>query len=216
MERISLSPFEETTLALAGVFQGIRQVIRISETAYDDQVVIKPLISSLLKLDADTVIDIYGDLENLRPGLTTLQEQLTYGANGRIPQLGRYVASVLNLERQLVKHSDVMTIIAARITHIKRLAEHADLTDDVIIKAIADLYTDTISKLPLRIQVVGKTDILKQAVVQEKIRTALFCAIRSAVLWRQLGGKRRQLLLNRKYILSTTEDILTKLNTVNE
>ena len=212
MESLELTPYEETTLALAGVFQGVRQVIRISETAYEDQIVIKPLISSLLKLDAASVLDVYGDIDNLRPGLTTLQEQLTYGAGGRIPQLGRYVASVLNLERQLVKHNDILTIIAARITHIKRLAQHADLTDDVIIKAIADLYTDTISKLPLRIQVVGKPDILKQAVVQEKIRTALFCAIRSAVLWRQLGGKRRQLLLNRKYILTTTESILTKLD----
>lgn len=212
---MNLSSYEETTLALAGVFQSVQQVIRISETGYEDQRVIKPLVSSLLKLDADSVLDIYGDIENLRPGLKTLHEQLSYGANGRIPQLGRYIASILNLERQLVKKDDVMTVISARITHIKRLTQHADLTDDIVIKAIADLYTDTISKLPLRIQVVGKPEILKQAVVQDKIRTALFCAIRCAVLWRQLGGKRRQLLLNRKYILTTTKDILTKLDQIH-
>ena len=209
---MSLSPFEEITIALAGVFQGVRQVIRISETAYEDPVVLEPLIASLLKLDAESVEDIYGDLHHLRPGLITIREQLSYGANGKIPQLGRYVASVLNLERQLTKQSDMLTIIAARITHIKRLAHDTALTDDAIIKAIADLYTDTISKLSLRIQVVGKPDILKQAVVQEKIRTALFCALRSAVLWRQLGGKRRQLLFYRKHLLATTEELIQRID----
>ncbi len=209
MERIDLAPLEEITLALAGVFQGVRQVIRISETGYEDQSVLKPLIGSLLKLDAESVTDIYGDISHLKPGLQTIREQLSYGADGKIPQLGRYVASVLNLERQLSKQSDMLTIIAARITHIKRLTQHADLTDDIILKSIADLYTDTISKLSLRIQVVGKPEILKQAVVQEKIRSALFCAIRSAVLWRQLGGKRRQLLFQRKQIVENADKLLT-------
>ena len=106
----------------------------------------------------------------------------------------------------------MLTIIAARITHIKRLTQHADLTDDIILKSIADLYTDTISKLSLRIQVVGKPEILKQAVVQEKIRSALFCALRSAVLWRQLGGKRRQLLFHRKLILENADRLIARID----
>lgn len=207
-----MSSVESITIALAGVFQGVRQVIQLSDTGYENTQHLKPLIASLMKLDADSITDIYGDLSELKPGLRTIMDQLQYGADGKIPQLGRYVASVLNLERQLSKQDSMQTVIAARITHIKRLTSHADLLDDMIIKAIADLYTDTISNLPLRIQVIGKPEILKQDVVQDKIRTALFCALRSAVLWRQLGGKRRQLLFNRKLVISTAEDLLKQLH----
>jgi high frequency lysogenization protein len=207
-----MASIESITLALAGVFQGANQVIKISETGYDDPVHMRPLVTSLLKLEADTVVDVYGDIAALKPGLEIIQGQLQYGADGKIPQLGRYVASILNLERQLIKQDSMLTVISARITHIKRLTDTADLLDEVIIKAIADLYTDTISNLPLRIQVVGKPQILKQEQIQDKIRCALFCALRSAVLWRQLGGKRRQLLFNRKQLIYSAEELLGQIH----
>jgi len=56
--------------------------------------------------------------------------------------------------------------------------------------------------------VVGDQAILKQPEIQDKVRCSLFCGLRSAVLWRQMGGKRRQLLLNRKLLIHTAEDIL--------
>jgi len=208
--------YEAITLALAGVFQAAQQVIQITDKGYEDSESLKPLIASLLKLDADNCIDVYGSVSNLKPGLTVLQEQLQFGASGKTPQLGRYVASVLNLERHLARNPSVQTVIAARITNIKRLSQHTDILDESIIKAVADLYTDTISTLPLRIQVIGDPQRLKQQAIQDKIRCALFCSLRSAVLWRQMGGKRRQLVLNRKRLIYTADQLLNQTSTKSD
>ncbi|SUC47473.1 High frequency lysogenization protein HflD [Providencia stuartii] len=48
---------------------------------------------------------------------------------------------------------------------------------------------DVISPLGPRIQVTGSPDILKNSLVQAKVRTLLLSGIRSAVLWQQVGGK---------------------------
>lgn len=205
--------YHHITLALAGVFQGIQQVIRIVDTGYDNQHEFEPLLHSLLKLEADEVIDVYGSVSNVEKGLKLIRDQLQHGATGKSPVLGKYVASVLNLERQLSKQHSMLDIIAARITNIKRLTDHTDIMDESILKAIADLYTDTISNLNLRIQVVDSPERLKQPLIQNKIRSALFCSIRSAVLWRQLGGKRRQLILQRRQIVNTADEILQSMNT---
>ena len=205
--------YHNITLALAGVFQGIQQVIDIVDSGYENHQDFEPLLHSLLKLDADDVIDVYGSISNVERGLTLIRDQLQYGASGKSPILGRYVASVLNLERQLSRQTTMLEVIAARITNIKRLTEHTDITEETILKAIADLYTDTISNLNLRIQVVGNPERLKQPLIQNKIRSALFCSIRSAVLWRQLGGKRRYLILQRQKIVYTAYEILQSINT---
>ncbi|MBT8449920.1 MAG: high frequency lysogenization protein HflD, partial [Gammaproteobacteria bacterium] len=205
--------YHHITLSLAGVFQGIHQVIRIVDSGYENESELEPLLHSLLKLEADDVIDIYGSVSHVERGLTLIRDQLQHGASGKSPVLGRYVATVLNLERQLSKQSGMLDVIAARITNIKRLTEHTNVLDETILKAIADLYTDTISNLNLRIQVVGNPERLKQPLIQNKIRSALFCSIRSAVLWRQLGGKRRQLIFQRKHLVSTANEILESINT---
>ena len=80
--------------------------------------------------------------------------------------------------------------------------------DDTIVHGIAELYNDTISTLPIRIQVIGDQKILEQPAVQDQVRCCLFCGLRSAVLWRQMGGKRRQLVLNRKQLIQSAENIL--------
>ena len=47
----------------------------------------------------------------------------------------------------------------------------------------------------------GSAVYLQQSAVAARIRCMLFSAIRNAFLWRQLGGKRRHLLLQRKAFL---------------
>ena len=205
--------YHNITMALAGVFQGVQQVISIVDSGYENREDFEPLLHSLLKLEADDVIDVYGSVSGVETGLKLISEQLKYGATGKNPALGRYVASVLNLERQLNRQASMLDVIAARITNIKRLTDHTEITDDSILKAIADLYTDTISNLNLRIQVIGNPERLKQPLIQNKIRSALFCSIRSAVLWRQMGGKRRQLIFQRRHIVNTANEILDSVNT---
>ncbi len=196
------------TLALAGIFQSAQQVINLASNGQSDERIIEPLIASILKLDAENCEDVYGHISNLRPGLRLIDTQLRTGASGKSANLGRYVASLMNLERQLSRSPEMQSVIATRIIQVKRLTEDKELTDPAIIHSIAELYKDTISTLPLRIQVTGEQDILQQPDIQDKVRSCLFCGLRSAVLWRQMGGKRRQLILNRKQLINTAEDLL--------
>ena len=58
----------------------------------------------------------------------------------------------------------------------------------------------------------GDPQLLKQVDNQHKVRALLLAGVRSAVLWRQLGGKRRQILLNRQRILVCAEQALAQIN----
>ena len=200
--------YRDITLSLAGIFQAAQQVVILATKGQYDQRVMGPLLDSLFKLDADSCKDVYGNVNNLRPGLQLIDSQLRTGASGKSVNLGRYVASLLNLERQLHGSAEMLSVIATRIVQIKRLNEHSSPLDETTVHAIAELYKDTLSTLPTRIQVMGDQNILKQPDIQDKVRCCLFCGLRSAVLWRQMGGKRRQLILNRKRLIYTAEELL--------
>jgi high frequency lysogenization protein len=57
-----------------------------------------------------------------------------------------------------------------------------------VIAELARLYADTISNLRPRVMVQGNPHYLGQAGVVAEIRALLLAALRSAVLWRQMGG----------------------------
>jgi len=205
-----MSNYRDITLSLAGVFQAAQQVVNLASKGSADERNIEPLIASVLKLDADSCQDVYGNINNLKPGLRLIDAQLRVGASGKSTSLGRYVASLLNIERHLNRSVEMQSILATRIVQIKRLTEHASLLDANIIHSIAELYKDTISTLPIRVQVIGDQKILQQPEIQDQVRCSLFCGLRSAVLWRQVGGKRRQLLFQRKQLISTAENIMLR------
>jgi high frequency lysogenization protein len=70
-----------------------------------------------------------------------------------------------------------------------------------VIAACGALYQDTISTFRLRIQVQGDMRFLQQAGNAARIRALLLTGIRSARLWRQLGGHRWQLVFSRSKLL---------------
>jgi len=152
---MNMANFNDITLALAGIFQSAQQVINLATNGQADDRLIEPLVSSVLKLDSTSCTDVYGSISNLRPGLKLIDTQLRAGASGKSANLGRYVATLLNLERHLSRSAEMKSVIATRIVQVKRQAEHTTLMDETIIHSIAELYKDTISTLPIRIQVVG-------------------------------------------------------------
>ena len=51
-----------------------------------------------------------------------------------------------------------------------------------------------------KIHILGSPDYLRQELVQNKIRAVLLAGIRSAVLWKQMGGTKWQILFFRRKI----------------
>ena len=58
----------------------------------------------------------------------------------------------------------------------------------------------------------GEQNFVSNATNANKIRALLLAAIRSAVLWRQCGGTRWQMLFQRKAILAETQKIVDELS----
>jgi len=70
-----------------------------------------------------------------------------------------------------------------------------------IIASISQIYQDSFGTYFFRININGNFKYLKQDQIVYRIRCLLFSGVRSAILFHQLGGKRYQLVLNKKHIL---------------
>src|SRR5690606_9679820 len=101
-----------------------------------------------------------------------------------------------------------LDLTAQRLEQIERQLEYVDITSAAAISAFAAIYQDTISTFRMRIQVHGDMRFLQQDMVASKVRALLLCGIRSARLWRQLGGSRWHLLWKRGAMLNLLEQRL--------
>ena len=79
-------------------------------------------------------------------------------------------------------------------------------------ESVAELYSQTVSLLTPRIVVHGRPQYLQADRTVNWIRTLLFSALRSAVLWDQLGGGRWSLMFGRQKMLKEAEELLPGLS----
>ncbi len=202
--------YEEIALALAAVCQCARLVNELAQTGKTDWVSAGPLLDSVLLLDAQTTESLYGGVNNLRPGLLTLADQLNLQHQKRDAQISRYIANLLNIERLLNKRNDIRDLIGVRLQQSQRLRTHLPDDWDALINSLAGIYSDSISTLSLRIQVRGESLHLQSKENQARIRALLLAGVRAAVLWRQLGGRRRQFIFSRRHLLTAVQQLLRK------
>ena len=204
---------KDQTITLAAIFQVAYQVQQVSRTGQitDDEFSI--LLSSIIETSPVNTLAVYGGkLDNIKSGLELLVKYLGNDTSSsdkqKDPELTRYIISLINLERRLAKQPKQLNALGERITSTQRQLEHYALTSDTLISSFASIYSDIISPLGHKIQVTGEPSILKQSVNQYKIRALLLAGIRAAVLWRQVGGKRRTILFSRKKIVNTAKTLL--------
>lgn len=196
----------DRTIAFASVCQSLKLVQDLARTGTCDQDAMITSLNSIIVIDAPSTIDIFGKEENLVVGLKCLVEVLE--SNQTVSELTRYLINLLGLERKLTHRRDSLTQLSDRIETIQRQVEHFDLLDDQMVSNLASIYLDVITPLGPRIQITGDPDKLQQAGIQNKVRALLLSGIRGAVLWRQVGGKRRHLIFMRKQLIEQAKIIL--------
>ena len=203
-----MNNFESRTLALAGVFRAAALVNTLANegTISDDDLRIS--IESIFETDPGDVIQVFGKVENLSVGFTTMLNQLGKDSQNRNIDIARYVVSMLFLERRLMKNSEILETLSTGIELATRQSEHFSITHENVIANLADLYSRTISELGPRIMVNGEQSHLETTAISNKIRTVLLGGIRSAVLWQQLGGRRWHIIFNRGKYLKSAESFL--------
>lgn len=194
-------PTKQQALALAAIFQASNQVYKLAYTGDSDIETMEFSMSTLLNQNPDSLGQLYGPIDNLQDGLVTMQRFLENAKNiseHRHKEVISYVMSSIHLASKLSSDQQLLSKIENGIDKARLQAEHFSMIHDNVVTNVGALYQDTISKMRLRIQVMGSAVYLQQSGVAARIRCMLFAAIRNAFLWRQLGGKRRHLLLQRK------------------
>jgi high frequency lysogenization protein len=204
-----MSPIQEQLVALTAVFEATVLVDRIARTGQVSEAALGCMLGSLLVRDPQSTLDVYGgDDLNLRDGYRALVSALERDPAALQRDSLRYSLALLNLERQLAKRDDMLQVMGSRLDQIQNQVEHFGLVHDNVIAACGALYQDTISTFRQRIQVQGDMRHLQQASNAAKIRALLLAGIRSARLWRQLGGHRWQLVFSSGKLLKELYPLL--------
>jgi len=204
---------QERVIALAAVFECAYLVAQLAKNGQCDNDSTITLMQSLFVFNPENTTDVYDNkLDHLVDGLTTISTLSSNRPNDNTAEVIRYGLSILALQKQLDKNPQMLDIIRARLNHLEFNKTHFSNDPHQIFSSVSGLYQDTLSTLKFRIQVNGNMNHLKQTSISDKVRTLLFAGIRSAMLWRQLGGNKWQIIFGRSDIENISKELLLTLS----
>nr|WP_201280008.1 high frequency lysogenization protein HflD [Vibrio vulnificus] len=199
----------DRTIAFAGMCQAVALVQQIARNGHCDQDAFETSIKAILNTNPANTLDVFGNESQLKLGLECLVKGIDSTPTGS--EVTRYLISLMALERKLMGRNDAISQLGDRIQMVQRQTEHYDLFEEQMISNVASIYLDVISPIGPRIQVTGTPTVLQQTSNQHKVRALLLSGIRSAVLWRQVGGRRRHLIFGRKKMVEQAQILLARM-----
>ncbi|MFC5077241.1 High frequency lysogenization protein HflD [Vibrio thalassae] len=199
----------DRTIAFAGICQAVALVQRVAKDGYCDSDAFETSIKAITNMNPSSTLDVFGTESDLKVGLECLVKGIDSTPSGS--EITRYIISLMALERKLNGRNDAMSQLGDRLQMVSRQLEHYELLDEQMISNLASVYLDVISPIGPRIQVTGTPAVLQQTATQQKVRALLLSGIRSAVLWRQVGGKRRHLVFGRKKMVEQAQILLARM-----
>lgn len=197
-------------LALGGVFQAAQLARDIARNGSSDATAMEASRNSLFAFEADSVEAIYGGVPGLALGLRTFHQQLQQTAKRDIG-ISRCVVALIHLADRLMRSDTGMQQLHGDLTALHRRNEHFELSDSAYNEQLAQIYQDRISMLGPRIMIAGEPLHLQNSDNAAGIRVALLAGVRAAVLWRQTGGKKWQLILRRRAVSALTRELIDSL-----
>ncbi len=198
---------EARVLALAGVFQALSLVRDLARGGDCDGEAMESSLASVFKIESDSAADVFGGNRGVRRGLRVLVEQVE--GNDRDLPLFHMLVNVMKLERSLSRAPEINRRLGEDLTGMQRQLQHYPVTHPTILARLADLYCANLSGLKPRITVVGNPLYLQQPAHAQRVRALLLAALRAAVLWHQLGGRRRHLLFRPQREVMIARGMLT-------
>lgn len=199
---------QDRTLALGALFQSAWLVDQVARTGVLPQAEYETCIGSLFEFSPASTEAVFGSRHEIRRGLQTLLEQMEANADTRNLYVMRYVAGLIQLERKLNANKAMLEQVGEELQGTGHQLRHFGQTHPNVIARLADIYSNTISTLQPRIMVSGENNHLQKQENANKVRALLLAGIRAAVLWRQCGGNRWQLLLQRRKLVDQARQLL--------
>lgn len=195
-------------IALAGIIQAAAVVDCISKTGEYRQDQLMPLIDGLFEFNPQSSTDVFGGAAGVKKGLEQLLDILDAQSGFSHRDIIRYFFGMLYLGRAVSKNRDMLAVIGSRLEHTALKKQHFANHINDICQSLSGIYQDTLSGLNYRIQVTGSLIHLQNEKNSDLIRAALFSGIRSAILWRQCGGRRWKMVFQRRKISEAAKALL--------
>ena len=201
---------KNTTIALAGMIQAISLIRELAQTGKIDEEAFKTCIQSIFNTDPANTIAVYGEIRNLKLGLEKLIPIFTPKTDSARLTI-RSMLSLMRLQRKIMRRTQLMNKLTQRILQVKKQVDYFSLMHPTVIANLADIYIDAITPFRYRFYILGNKKILNVNENMEKIRALLLAAIRSSVLWQQLGGSRLKLIFLHKKISAEASTLLKEI-----
>lgn len=203
-----MNQLENQTLALAGMFQAAILIDELAACGSCDGAAFDGSFDSLFTFDADSTEAVFGQVSCLYSGFGALNDYLGGETRTSSRNVAYYVLSMMKLATRILSDPALSEHLFDRLQDIERRSGEFELPRSSIIGKIDGLYQETISQLEPRILVRGEQNHLLNNDIAARIRTLLLAGIRSAVLWRQLGGSKWKLFLGRKRYVAAARELL--------
>jgi high frequency lysogenization protein len=166
-------------------------------------------LRSLFIVEPKNIVDIYGNLADLRLGFEELLKVFDPSSNApQDPEIRYYVISLMHLERTLAKDTHTDAHLTKRLSQAMTQVNYFSPTHPQVISNLADMYSESIGQFKYTIKIVGSAAYLNNREIMNKVRASLLAGIRAAVLWRQMRGSRLQLFFSRRHIVGAAKALL--------
>ena len=190
------------SLALAALFEALAEMQSTAEGRGGDD--IQHLLTPLFAIDADSLAAVFASPARYRNGVETAASAIAGERNAL--RLLNYAFAVMELATLLKREDRIAGHLSQRLRALANAPR-----DAALLLALDEAYQETIGRLGKRIQVSGDPNALKQPQVAARIRALLLAAVRFAWLWRQLGGRRWQLIVGRRKALASMDALKRRL-----
>lgn len=194
-------------LALAGAMHCCWLVRRLARDGRVEADRLTCALGPVFELDPPSVDAVYGSAECRENMLSVLRAQLGGDTGLRDMEVTRYTATLMHIERKLVSRKDLMDRLREGIEAARSQVDYFGLTHENTIGRMADIYSQTVSTLRPQIMVQGSATHLHDTRIANQVRALLLAAVRSVVLWRQCGGSRLRLIVQRRRLVNAAGEL---------
>ncbi len=198
---------DDRVTALAGIYQAAKLAHELANRGDCASAPFSATRDAVLNLEPPSVEDVFGGTCGVALGLRTVSAYLDKASQQQI-EVSRYVVSLMHLGDRLRRNRGAMNALGEALSALSRRTQHFELGASVLNEQLADVYQTHISPLGPRIMVRGEPLHLRNASNAARVRAALLGGIRACVLWRQAGGGKWQLLLQRRKLVETARALL--------
>lgn len=203
-----MTNLENQTLALAGVFQSALYVDQIAKSGTIEPDLLSNMIETVLNLEPESYESVFGGRTQVFAGLNTLERSLAKHGSGLNREVLQYAMSIIAVQGKLSKRDDLMAELSKGLDRaVSQKSYFDDFLHEAVVASVATCYQNSVSQLNFRIRVTGNPTHLKNPKVAEKVRAILLYGVRCALLWRQSGGRRWHLMINRQKLKYTAKQL---------